>query len=75
MKPYHKLNSGDKATISIYFDSLNGDYKLWILIYKKATFDTHTWEEIKEQGLYDKRYEFTLEQLKSMNYELIYDGN
>ncbi|WP_264538118.1 hypothetical protein [Flavobacterium sp. N1736] len=72
---YRQINSNDKAKIDIYLDSFKGDIKLWILIYKKSTIDSHTWEEIKEKGLYDKRYELTLDELKSMNYEITYDGN
>ncbi|WP_428231881.1 hypothetical protein [Flavobacterium sp.] len=49
--------------------------KLWVLIFKKSTVENHTWQEIKDQGIYDKRYELTFDKLKSMNYEIIYDGN
>lgn len=48
--------------------------KLWILIFKKSTLETHSWQEIKDQGLYDKRYDLTLEQLRAMNYEIVYTG-
>ncbi len=57
------------------YDSFDKNRKLWILIFKKSTLDTHTWQEIQNQGLYDKRYALTLEQLKSLNYDIIYDGN
>jgi hypothetical protein len=47
---------------------------LTIFIYKKSTLDSKTWQEIKDQGLYDKRYDLTLEQLKALNYEIVYTG-
>lgn len=72
---YQNINSNAEVKINVYFRSLKDDRKLWILIYKKTTIDSHTWKEIQDQGIYDKRYELTLEQLKSMNYELTYDGN
>ena len=48
--------------------------KLNILVYKKSTLDNNTWQVIKDQGLYDKRYDLTLEQLKALNYEIVYTG-
>ena len=56
-------------------DFFNNNKKLWILVFKKSTLDAHTWQEIKDQGLYDKRYSFTLEELKAINFQIIYDGN
>lgn len=53
----------------------DGDEKVWILIYKQSTIDNHSWEEIQEQNLYDKRYSFTLDELNAMNWQLVYDGN
>jgi len=52
-----------------------GDEKIWILIYKQSTIDNHSWKEIQEQNLYDKRYSFTLDELNAMNWEVVYDGN
>ena len=53
----------------------NYNRKIWILIFKQSTLDNHTWEEIQEQNLYDKRYSFTLDELNAMNWELVYNGN
>lgn len=52
-----------------------GDGKIWILIYKKSTNENHSWEEIQKQNLYDKRYSFTLDESKAINWKLVYDGN
>ena len=62
---------------SFYKNQFKGDYnkKIWILIYKQSTIDSHSWEEIQKQNLYDKRYSFTLDELNAMNWEVIYDGN
>ena len=48
--------------------------KLWFLFYKQSTLNNHTWEEIQENNIYDARYSFTLEELRAMNWELVYDG-
>ena len=61
-----------KENLDYYW--FNENKKLDILVYKKSTLDTHTWQEIKNQGLYDKRYDLTLEQLKALNYEIVYTG-
>lgn len=64
-------SSYKEAFRNVFFD---GGKKLWILVYKQSTLDAHTWQEIKDQGLYDKRYDLTLDQLKAMNYEIVYTG-
>lgn len=53
----------------------NNEKKLTIYLYKQSTVDTHTWQEIKDKGLYDKRYDLTLEQLKTLDFMVMYDGN
>lgn len=45
---------------------------LTIFIYKDSTLTNNSWQEIKDQGLYDKRYDLTFEELKAMNFEIIY---
>lgn len=60
-----------EAYKNVFFD---GGKKLWILVFKKSTLENNTWQVIKDQGLYDKRYDLTLEQLKALNYEIVYTG-
>ena len=55
--------------------NFNSNRKYRLFVFKKSTLETHTWQEIKDQGLYDKRYSFTLDELKAINYQIIYDGN
>lgn len=71
------IKSNQKEHYSYYESAFKVDYnkKLWILIYKQSTIDNHSWEEIQEQNLYDKRYSFTLDELNAMNWELVYNGN
>ena len=69
------VKKGDKKTISIDYNSFDNNRKFWVTVVKKSTLDAHTWQEIKDQGLYDKRYSFTLEELKAINFQIIYDGN
>ena len=59
----------------VTFDSFFQEGRLLtIFIYKKSTLDNNTWQVIKDQGLYDKRYDLTLDQLKALNYEIVYTG-
>lgn len=49
--------------------------KLYLFIYKQSTLDNHPWEEIQEQNIYDKLYVLTLNELNTMNWQVVYDGN
>lgn len=59
---------------SYQFKNFTSNLKYRLFIYKKSTLDNNTWQVIKDQGLYDKRYDLTLEQLKALNYEIVYTG-
>jgi S-adenosylmethionine/arginine decarboxylase-like enzyme len=69
-------NNNSLQQCKYYAQQFEGNYnkKIWILIYKQSTLDTHSWEEIQTENLYDKRYSFTLEELKAMNWTIVYDG-
>ncbi len=77
---YRKPEESDKILIGSFkadatFEDFFKDGRLLtIFIYKKSTLDNNTWQAIKDQGLYDKRYDLTLEQLKALNYEIVYTG-
>ncbi len=44
-------------------------------IFKESTLKRYTKEEIVEQNIYDKKYEFTIQQLKAIDFKIIYTGN
>jgi hypothetical protein len=73
--PILNLAQNQKHIDNVFYSAFDSNSKLWILIYKQSTLENNTWQEIKDQGLYDKRYDLTLEQLKALNYEIVYDGN
>jgi hypothetical protein len=54
--------------------NFNGDKKLWIFVYKESTINEHTYQEIRDQNIYDQQYELTIEQLQNMNYHIVYTG-
>lgn len=58
---------------SDYF--FNDNKKLWILLYKKSTIDNNTWTQIQDNNLFDKRYELTLGEVETFNYNIVYNGN
>ena len=60
---------------TVYFTSLfNNNRKLNILIYKESTLNKYSWQEIQKKNIFDKRYVLTLDELKAMNYKVVYDG-
>ncbi|WP_396145248.1 hypothetical protein [Flavobacterium sp.] len=59
--------------LSDYF--FNDNKKLWILLYKKSTIDNNTWTQIQDNNLFDKRYELTLGEVETFNYNIVYNGN
>ena len=50
-------------------------YKLNILIFDHSKIKRYSWQEIQEGDLVDKRYVLTLDELKAMNYTIVYVGN
>lgn len=64
----------DNKKLKIFEGMFQNNQKLYIFIYKQSTLDTHSWEEIQLENLYDKRYSFTLEELKAMNWTIVYNG-
>ena len=74
-QPKTPTQKGEKWSYPLSERLFNDGSKLWILVFKKSTLETKTWQEIKDQGLYDKRYSFTLEELKAINFQITYDGN
>lgn len=62
------------TVLFMYHTSLfNNNRKLNILIYKESTLNQYSWQEIQEQNIFDKRYVLTLEELKAMNYTIVYE--
>ena len=70
-----RLTVNNVKEVNIYQYHFETNQKLYLFIFKQSTIDNHSWEEIQEQNLYDKRYSFTLDELNAINWELVYDGN
>lgn len=66
------IKIGDFYNIPFWINLFNQSKKLNILIYKQSTLDMHSWEDIQKNDIFDKRYVLTLEELKSMNYTVMY---
>lgn len=49
--------------------------KLNIIIFNESTIKKYPWHQIQEEDLVDKRYVLTLDDLKAMNYTIVYVGN
>lgn len=66
---------GEKWSFPLTEHPFNQGSKLWILIFKKSTIENNTWQQIRDNNLYDKRYGFNLEEMRAVNYQVVYDGN
>ena len=53
---------------------MKGANHLEIFIYRASTLEANDWETIRDDGLYDARFDLTLEELEAMNFEVVYDG-
>lgn len=74
LKAQH-LTVDNVKEVNLYQYHFEKNQRLYLFIFKQSTLDNHSWEEIQDQNLYDKRYSFTLDELNSMNWEIVYDGN
>lgn len=54
---------------------INNGSKLYIWLFDREVIDNTPWEEVVENEMYLIRYELTLDELKAMNWELVYYGN
>lgn len=56
-----------------YFDS--NDEKIRLFIINKKDVNTYGWYEVLNNNLYNKKYEFTENELNNNNWKIIYIGN
>lgn len=58
----------------VCYNGLERDLTYQIIIFKQSTIDKYTKEELMEQEIFDKRYIFTYDDLKAMDYKVVYTG-
>lgn len=58
-----------------FIETLSDGSKFYIWIFDRQVIDTVPWEQVKENNMYLKRYDLTLQELEAMNWEVIYDGS
>ena len=46
--------------------------RLYVFFFRKSTVDNAGWDYLREKDSCDARYDFTLDDLKSINYRIIY---
>ena len=69
---YFLILSGEAKKIDFDNDTDTVIYSTFF--YKVSTLEANDWETIKDNGLYDARFDLTLEELEAMNFEIVYDG-
>lgn len=70
----YPINSKENKKFKVFKGMFADNRKIHLLIYKQSTLNNYTWEEIQSENLYDQRHSFTFEELKSMNWTIVYDG-
>ena len=68
------LTSKNTRVMPECFSWYEGGKLIRIFIYKASTLEANDWETIKDNGLYDARFDLTLEELEAMNFEIVYTG-
>jgi len=68
------LEKNKDYKIDFWTELFKNDRKLNIIIFRKSILDAHNWQEIQEKDLFEERYVLTLEELKAMNYTIVYEG-
>ncbi|MGM0635837.1 MAG: hypothetical protein ACQESK_07195 [Bacteroidota bacterium] len=56
------------------FDFGNSNRINSFMIYKESTFEENDWETIRDEGLFDARYDLTDEELAEMDYTIEFTG-
>ncbi len=69
------LSVGEKQKWLLYEDSFANDSKIYVYFFKKSILDQYSWEEIKENNVYSKRYTYTLSELKAAKWSIIFTDN
>lgn len=63
-----------QGEIAIRDDHFPLDVKTQFLLFKDSTMEKYTDEELAEKNIFDKRYSYTYDQLKAMNFKIVYTG-
>lgn len=74
IKPENKLGTPDRPkSWDSYFESTTDDY-LRLFIISKDSVNKYGWHQIFKKQLYEKKYQFKMEELNEKNWEVIYTG-
>ena len=69
--PTYKIESGDSSTTHYSSQSFKAGDKLRFMIFRQSTVNLYGWDGIREQNIYDARYDLTLEELEmQFNYTI-----
>ncbi|MGM0635838.1 MAG: hypothetical protein ACQESK_07200 [Bacteroidota bacterium] len=62
------------GSVQIGFDNSNRVLGTTFMIYKESTFEENDWETIRDEGLFDARYDLTDDELAEMDYTIEFTG-
>jgi len=72
--PYDKIEPSRSYREGFLNEIYDNNEVMVFIFVKDTTFKKYTLQEIDEQMLYDKRYDLTLEDLKEMDFKIVYTG-
>ena len=56
------------------FDDYKANELFYLFVINKDTWDSHTLDEILHNNIYDKKFVYTYNELKAMNFQINYKG-
>ncbi|MGM0635839.1 MAG: hypothetical protein ACQESK_07205 [Bacteroidota bacterium] len=65
------IETDDSESVEVFFSSAT-IYSF--MIYKESTFEENDWETIRDEGLFDARYDLTDDELAEMDYTIEFTG-
>jgi hypothetical protein len=68
------LYISEKKSERIGYDFLENIEIYSFIIYKESTFEENDWETIRDEGLFDARFDLTNEELAEMDYTIEFTG-
>ncbi|KAA5531799.1 hypothetical protein [Paenimyroides baculatum] len=69
---YQILASGEEKKSLLNDYLFNDNAKVYVYFFKKSVMENYSWQQIKDDKLYD-RYSYTLEELKAIQWQITYN--
>ncbi len=72
---FKEISAQKKSSVSCYTGTLEMGYNFQIIVFKQSTLDKYTRKELADSNIYDKLYVLSYDDLKALNFHIIYTGD